>query len=168
MSPGRSSADAVSPVVGVMLMLAVTVMLAAVASTYAGGFSGGAEKSPQSSIQASPNLDLHRVYFEHNGGDPFMLSSINVVLRANDDKISLSAADAGGSKVRNFTEVGNANISNDTTIQAGDTFYIEGYDYGSGTGITFGSMDLKNNTRTTWLVVDRESGKTISTGSFYL
>jgi archaeal type IV pilus assembly protein PilA len=168
MSPRRNANDAVSPVVGVMLMLAVTVMLAAVASTYAGGFSGGSEKSPQSSIHVTPNLGLHRIYFEHNGGDPFMLSSINVVLRVNDNKTSLSAADAGGSKVRNFTEVGMLGSLNDTTIQAGDTFYIEGDDYGSGSGITFGSMVLTNNSRTTWLIVDRETGKTISMGSFYV
>jgi FlaG/FlaF family flagellin (archaellin) len=168
MCPRRNFADAVSPVVGVMLMLAVTVMLAAVASTYAGGFSGANDKSPQSSIQVNPNLDMHRIYFEHNGGDPFMLSSINIVLRANDNKTSLSLSDAGGSKVRNFTEVGNLNSVNDTTIKAGDTFYIEGNDYSSSTGIRFGSMVLMNNTKTTWLVVDRETGKTISMGSFYL
>jgi len=150
-----------------MLMLAVTVMIAAVVSTYAGGFSGGAEKSPQSSIRATPDLNLHRIYFEHNGGDPFMLSSINVVLRVNDNKTSLSSLDAGGSKVRNFTEVGNTGGSSDATIKAGDTFYIEGTDFGSGTGMQFGSMILTNNTKITWLVVDKETSKTISMGSFF-
>jgi FlaG/FlaF family flagellin (archaellin) len=151
-----------------MLMLAVTVMIAAIVSTYAGGFSGGAEKSPQSSIRVIPNLDLHRIYFEHNGGDPFMLSSIQIILRTGDNTTSLSANDAGGSKVKNFTEVGNSGNNSDTTIKAGDTFFIEGEDFGSGTGMKFGSMFLTNNTKITWLVVDKETSKTISMGSFYL
>jgi archaeal type IV pilus assembly protein PilA len=164
-SPARDRTDAVSPVVGVMLMLAVTVMIAAIVSTYAGGFSGGAEKSPQSSIRASPHLDQDRIYFEHNGGDPFMLSSIKLVLRANDDKTTLSA---GSSLVKNFTEVGNTGDNPDTTIQAGDTFFIEGEDWEDHTGMTFGGMTLKNNTKINWLVVDKETGKTISMGEFYL
>nr|WP_320160196.1 type IV pilin N-terminal domain-containing protein [uncultured Methanoregula sp.] len=167
MSRGRNYTDAVSPVVGVMLMLAVTIMIAAIVSTYAGGFSGGTEKSPQSSIRVTADSAHHRIYFEHNGGDPFMLSSINVVLRSEDNKTSLSAVDAGGSKVRNFTEVGNNGGSTDTTIQAGDTFYIEGMDDGS-QGMKFGSTILAKNSRITWLVVDKETGKTISMGSLYL
>ncbi|MDD5025540.1 MAG: type IV pilin N-terminal domain-containing protein [Methanoregula sp.] len=168
MRPGRNHADAVSPVVGVILMLAVTVMIAAIVSTYAGGFSGGAEKSPQSSIQATPNLDDHCIYFEHNGGDPFMINSIKIFLRAGDNTTSLSAHDTGSSKVLNFTEVGNSGGGSNTTIKTGDTFFITGRDFGSGTGIQFGSMVLMNNTPITWLIVDRETGKTISMGKFYL
>ena len=154
-----------------MLMLAVTVMIAAIVSTYAGGFSGSAEKSPQSSIRATPVLAQNnnpKIYFEHEGGDPFLLSSINVVLRSGDNEISLSANDAGGSKVQNFSEIGNSGGSSDTTIKAGDSFFIEGWDFGSGTGMQFGSMVLTNNTPITWLVVDKETGHTISRGKFYL
>lgn len=150
-----------------MLMLAVTVMVAAIVSTYAGGFSGGAEKSPQSSIRATPNLLQDRIYFEHNGGDPFMLSSVKVILRANDITTSLSVNDVS-TRVTAFKEVGNTGSSSDTTIQAGDTFYIEGDDYGSHSGITFGSMILTNNTRITWTIIDKETSKSLSMGSFYL
>jgi len=163
---GWTHADAVSPVVGVMLMLAVTIMVAAIVSGYAGGFSGGTDKAPQSSIRATHDPTAPRIYFEHNGGDPFLLSSVNVVLRANENKTTLSVIDAGN-RVKNFTEVGNADGANrDTTIQAGDTFFIEGT--GSGTEMKFGSMTLTNNTKITWLLVDRETSKTISMGSFYL
>jgi FlaG/FlaF family flagellin (archaellin) len=151
-----------------MLMLSVTVMIAAVVSTYAGGFSGGAEKSPQSTIRVTPDLDQHRIYFDHNGGDPFMLSSINVVLRSRDNKTSLSANDVDSSTLRAFEEVGSNGIGADTTVKAGDTFFIEGEGIGSGTGMKFGTMILTNNTRITWLVVDKATSKTISMGSFYL
>jgi FlaG/FlaF family flagellin (archaellin) len=166
--PGRDRAEAVSPVVGVMLMLAVTVMVAAVVSAYAGGFSGNTDKSPQSSIRAVPNLEKHMIYFEHNGGDPFMLSSVSVVLRENDNKTSVTLTDAWGSKVKGFSEVGNTASGNDTTIKAGDTFYIEGEDSGTGTGIQFGSMNLTPDNKITWLIVDKETSKTISMGSYYL
>ena len=164
----HDNASAVSPVVGVMLMLAVTVMVAAVVSTYAGGFSGGAEKSPQSSIRATPNLLQDRIYFEHNGGDPFMLSSVKVVLRANDNTTSFSVNDVGSNLVNVFTEVGNTGSTSDTTIQAGDTFFIQAANGDNQTWMKFGSMYLTNNTRITWLVVDKETSKSISTGSFYL
>jgi len=160
---------AVSPVVGVMLMLSVTVLIAAIVSTYAGGFTGGAEKSPQSSIKASPNLLHHRIYFEHNGGDPFMLSSVQVVLREHDNKTALSLIDAKSSRVQNFTEVGIEDLNTDTTIQAGDTFYIESVDWEAGDQwMTFGNLDLSPDQKITWLLVDKATGKTISTGSFYL
>ena len=127
------------------------MMIAAVVSTYVGGFSGGAEKSPQSTIRVTPNLGQDRISFEHDGGDPFMLSSVNVVLRANDNKTSLSLNDAGGSFVRKFEAVGSSGGNADTTIKAGDAFFIEGDDFGSRSGIQFGSMILTNNTKITGL-----------------
>jgi FlaG/FlaF family flagellin (archaellin) len=165
----RGDSDAVSPVVGVMLMLAVTVMLAAVVSTYAGGFSDGAEKTPQSSIRVTPHLNEHRIYFEHDGGDPFLLSSIHVILRSGDNQTSLSSSDAGGSRLKSFEEVGDhGSGTNDTTLMAGDTFYLEGEGADSNTGLKFGNMVLRNNTKITWLVIDRDTSKTISMGAFYL
>jgi len=41
---------AVSPVVGVMLMLVVTIIIAAVVSAFAGGMGSGIQKAPQASI----------------------------------------------------------------------------------------------------------------------
>jgi archaeal type IV pilus assembly protein PilA len=166
---GESSlTDGVSPVVGVMLMLAVTVMIAAIVSTYAGGITGGAEKSPQSSIRAAANTDLHRIYFAHNGGDPFTLRSVSVVLRSGDNKTSLSAFDAGSSRLRAFEEVGSSPGDSDTTIKAGDTFFLEGTDFNHGSGIQFGSMILTNTSKTSWLIVDHDTSKTISMGEFFL
>lgn len=42
---------AVSPVVGVMLMLVVTIIIAAVVSAFAGGMGSGTQKAPQASIE---------------------------------------------------------------------------------------------------------------------
>ncbi|MFA6332313.1 MAG: hypothetical protein WCX22_05120, partial [Methanoregula sp.] len=74
-----------------------------------------------------------------------------------------------GDRVRNFTEVGSSDTTYaDTTIQAGDTFYITAVDGDKKTWMKFGSMNLTPNSRITWLVVDKETSKTISMGSFYL
>lgn len=45
--------EAVSPVVGVMLMLVVTIVIAAVVSGFAGGLTGGAEKAPSLSMDVA-------------------------------------------------------------------------------------------------------------------
>jgi len=73
MRKGRTPTDdAVSPVVGVMLMLVVTIIIAAVVSGFAGGLVSTQEKAPQASIAISTgyvdgNFDIK---FEHMGGDP--------------------------------------------------------------------------------------------------
>lgn len=45
--------EAVSPVVGVMLMLVVTIIIAAVVSGFAGGLAGGTKTAPQAAIDVS-------------------------------------------------------------------------------------------------------------------
>lgn len=100
--------EAVSPVVGVMLMLVVTIIIAAVVSGFAGGLAGENQKAPQASIVASdfviknvidtnqsnrygqglarpdqgagnPAADIY-VLFEHKGGDALNLDMIEIYL----------------------------------------------------------------------------------------
>lgn len=71
---------AVSPVVGVMLMLVVTIIIAAVVSAFAGGLSGSQTKTPQASFQIKTGWDVkddgsvdtsaYDFAIEHMGGDP--------------------------------------------------------------------------------------------------
>ncbi len=56
--------DAVSPVVGVMLMLVVTIIIAAVVSGFAGGLVGGTKAAP------SASLDVKIYSLENYGGMP--------------------------------------------------------------------------------------------------
>jgi len=98
--------DAVSPVVGVMLMLVVTIIIAAVVSGFAGGLAGGVQSTPQASIVATEivvneaydavktNLDTGGadwsanpvvdkcsdvyIVFEHKGGDGINLNNIEI------------------------------------------------------------------------------------------
>ncbi|MDH7593160.1 MAG: type IV pilin N-terminal domain-containing protein [Methanomicrobiales archaeon] len=95
--------EAVSPVVGVMLMLVVTIIIAAVVSAFAGGLAGGTTKAPQASIVAKEIVvneaydainnntnpdpvsgkcsDVY-VVFEHMGGDGINLNDIEIHLGA--------------------------------------------------------------------------------------
>jgi FlaG/FlaF family flagellin (archaellin) len=93
--------EAVSPVVGVMLMLVVTIIIAAVVSAFAGGIAGEEIKTPQASIVAK-EIAINEAYdddtnnwapdpiagkcsdvyvvFEHVGGDPLNLNNIAIYL----------------------------------------------------------------------------------------
>lgn len=104
---------AVSPVVGVMLMLVVTIIIAAVVSAFAGGLSSDQSKAPQATLGVTPVLrDIqdtdttnwasdypsgfsvdNGLLFENKGGDSFALSDIDVQIQTQDTKISLGLDD---------------------------------------------------------------------------
>jgi len=63
--------DAVSPVIGVILMVAITVILAAVIAAFVFNLGGSQEKAPTASIVAANNPDSPSVdmKIQHKGGD---------------------------------------------------------------------------------------------------
>jgi hypothetical protein len=98
--------SAVSPVIGILLMLVVTIIIAAVVSGFAGGLASNQQKTPQASVSATsftingardtdtsttfgqgvpvPNndgtaADIY-VTFEHKGGDSFNLANVEMKL----------------------------------------------------------------------------------------
>lgn len=84
----RTDEHAVSPVVGVMLMLVVTIIIAAVVSAFAGGLSSGTEKPPQASINVKfmeddggmgPAYVDTKMVFEHLSGDPVLTKDVNII-----------------------------------------------------------------------------------------
>jgi len=86
----RTNDDAVSPVIGVMLMLVVTIIIAAVVSGFAGGFAEGAKATPQASIAVKTGygyniygteIDRNNfdISFEHLSGDPIPTKDIEII-----------------------------------------------------------------------------------------
>lgn len=75
--------DAVSPVVGVMLMLVVTIIIAAVVSGFAGGLATGKEKAPQVSLETHITLaegwTPTEITIKHLGGDPIYTKNVKLV-----------------------------------------------------------------------------------------
>jgi len=82
----RFEERAVSAVVGVMLMLVVTLIIASVVSAFAGGLWGNNEKAPVVTIQATivlndpGNLENNNITLTHLGGDPFQIRDIKLVV----------------------------------------------------------------------------------------
>jgi FlaG/FlaF family flagellin (archaellin) len=72
--------NAVSPVVAVMLMLVVTIIIAAVVSGFAGGLMQSKNKAPQANIQGvfHVNGSVNYVIMTHNGGDEIPTANAQV------------------------------------------------------------------------------------------
>ena len=80
------SGRAVSPVVGVMLMLVVAVVLAAVVNSFAGGLAGTQEKAPQASFDVKiRSMETTgwapEFVMKHLGGDPVDTDSVKLVTK---------------------------------------------------------------------------------------
>ncbi|MBP2133470.1 FlaG/FlaF family flagellin (archaellin) [Methanomicrobium sp. W14] len=72
---------AVSPVIGVMLMLAITIVVAATLSAFIGGASTGYEKTPQLSLDVvcDGSGDDFNLVFEHRSGDYLKTEDLKIV-----------------------------------------------------------------------------------------
>lgn len=76
----RKDDHAVSPVVGVMLMLVVVIVIAAIVSAFAGGAVSGTKKTPQASIAAEfSQTDGMKIF--HKGGDALNTQDISLVVK---------------------------------------------------------------------------------------
>lgn len=79
----RRNTNAVSPVVGVMLMLVVTIVIAAIVSAFAGGLQSNTQKTPNVQITAHYSQS-QGMWFENEGPDDLSTGSINVYVRCSD------------------------------------------------------------------------------------
>ena len=100
--------DAVSPVVGVMLMLVITIVIAAVVSAFAGGVLTDVEAPPQVTFSVtgvidkitdkdqtnaepdSPSKANNGIMFRHTGGDTLFLEDITVQLKSADTQMNFN------------------------------------------------------------------------------
>jgi FlaG/FlaF family flagellin (archaellin) len=173
--------SAVSPVVGVMLMLVVTIIIAAVVSAFAGGMAGHTSKAPQASIAATIVLPPagNQTVFAHNGGDAFDLKDIKVMFQSQDTKTTLTmndlnvvVGDYNTPKCIQFRKLGDT--TGTTIIKPGDSFVITGVDnldydsYGTPHTLAYGSFTMTANTKVSWTILDKASGNTIATGTVIL
>lgn len=70
----------VSPVVGVMLMLVVTIVIAALVSAFAGGFGSSEVKTPQATISGTFSQS-HGLTFTHTGGEGMTTGNLLIQIR---------------------------------------------------------------------------------------
>jgi FlaG/FlaF family flagellin (archaellin) len=164
------TSDAVSPVVGVMLMLVVTIIIAAVVSAFAGGMADGTDKAPQATIEATPVIQsikdtdttnyvpdypagftaANGIEFEHKGGSSFSLNDIKFttesssgvtgIISAADELPSSTCLPEGITDGGYFLKVANKTLV-DKTISPGDKFMVYADNcYITTSGTTPGSM----------------------------
>jgi flagellin-like protein len=104
--------DAVSPVIGVILMVAITVILAAVIAAFVFGM-GPPEQAPQASIRASAADigDNATIKLEHQGGDQISFTSSRTTVSISGNTTTEGAA--------------TYDVTGDTAnFDAGDVMYI--------------------------------------------
>jgi len=75
------SLEATSPVIGVMLMLVVTIIVAAAVSAYAGGMVSDQEETPtaQLDVQLKTEGSYPKLVITHHGGDPLDTSELKII-----------------------------------------------------------------------------------------
>lgn len=108
-----NSDDAVSPVVGVMLMLVVTIVIAAVITAFATGTVSDAPSSPSVMLEIS-NPSGSGFDIVHKGGDALTLSNIEISVE------SVGGYDNG--MVRFYS----IPLNNDYVIQRGTSLSVPG------------------------------------------
>lgn len=106
----------VSPVIGVILMVAITVILAAVIGTFVLDLGQSAGQSaPQSSLAVSVDTANNNVTIEHQGNDGLVDSETRVILRNDTHSLTFPANDTD-----NRFEVGDRMVinSSDSTLSS--------------------------------------------------
>jgi flagellin-like protein len=144
---------AVSPVIGVILMVAITVILAAVIGTFVLGLG---DQVSQTTPQASFSFDYDRnagandtLTIAHNGGD---------TLDANEVNVTVSGAENATRSSYNWAE---APLDGSSSVSAGSTVTLDG-DIVSG-GDT---LDLRSATvRVVWQAAEGDSSAQLGTWS---
>ena len=70
--------DAVSPVIGIMLMLVVTIIIAAVITGFATDLSKDTDKAP--TVLFDVQYENGKIMLKHKGGDPIRLQDMQMVV----------------------------------------------------------------------------------------
>ena len=152
--------EAVSPVVGVMLMLVVTLIIAGVVSAFGGGLVSTSGATPQASISSSITYDDSLV-LQHKGGDTIMSSAIDIKTKIDAGTFADMIKDV---PLKNSTlaRTGDS-LVNATSFQTGDVLSIPYSDL-------FG-LDMYNKPQAqkgdvvTVTILDKNSGKQIASST---
>jgi flagellin-like protein len=139
---------AVSPVIGVILMVAITVILAAVIGTFVLGLGDQiSQTTPQASFsfdyQAGDDSTNDTLTIAHNGGDTLDANEVNVTI-------------SGGTNVSNGPFNWNDDLGGGSSVSAGSAVTLDGTNTGNGAG--GGSFVLNDATvRVVWQAAEGDS-----------
>ncbi len=122
----RKNDNAVSPVVGVMLMLVVTIIIAAVVSAYAGGLGKTEQKPPTASIECHITNDGTW------GGSGFQITVLSVSEAINTKDLKLVTSWKASDGTTNSTTITGPNPTAGNTHTTGKTAYHSPLGFGPG------------------------------------
>ena len=134
--------DAVSPVIGVILMVAITVILAAVIATFVLGLGDSVSNSaPQATFEFSPDDNTITM----NGGDEITASGIKITFEgkspSDQDTSGTNELEVGSSStITAGTLIYDGNNDGDHTFTEDDTIRII-WDGGEGNSAVIGSYN---------------------------
>ncbi|HJJ42433.1 MAG TPA: type IV pilin [Methanocorpusculum sp.] len=153
--------EAVSPVVGVMLMLVVTIIIAAIVAAFAGGIVGDMDKPTNAIIKLdsyniTDNGKIDEMVFIHKGGEKLDVnkSTLSVTYNYTTNKTLFE----------NIVKLGDNNFlsENHGFLTAGDILNIT---YPVGEGIpTIGDYEMAPGLTFDWAIIDG-SGNVIAKGT---
>lgn len=123
--------EAVSPVVGVMMMLVVTIIIAAVVSAFAGSSMDSQHKAPQATIQGKFSIGTGMEII-HMGGDALATNDLVFTVRnspvfgTNLEQVTAQTIDKtiivdGKGRPLDYGD----GSTNSTSFKSGDTLYID-------------------------------------------
>jgi len=92
---------AVSPVIGVILMVAIVVILAAVIAAFVFGITPGTEAAPHASLAVEASATTPKILIEHSSGDPIVLADTSVIVTPDISDPTSNIKNCG-----NMTEIG--------------------------------------------------------------
>jgi len=120
--------EAVSPVIGVLLMLTLTLIIAAIVNSYAGGLMETDTKAPSVTLQAKYYQNGTGMEIRHISGDPLPTGSVKVVVKPSDTMGKSATQYSSIVNKSNITNVyGNQSWSNGiTSLRPGEINYILG------------------------------------------
>jgi flagellin-like protein len=156
----------VSPVIGVILMVAITVILAAVI----GGFvlqlgSGVGDAAPQASIGVSDtNFANDSIELRHSGGDTIEWADTNVILEVTGSADNTVRWDSPNSDALSTGQ--RATIYTDGSASPKITLNTETNKTVTDTNVS--AFPLEDNDKVTLTLIDRPSGEIISESEFRL
>lgn len=123
----KKNEDAVSPVIGVILMVAITVILAAVIAAFVFGMSGNISKTKVVASTVSRLNSTHVTVTYQGGQDAGTLQGINWTVNEAPATLSIGGtSNAGGIQDSPASSTGILNIGASATITAGTNSHLVG------------------------------------------
>jgi len=150
----KHSENGVSPVVGVMLMLVVTIIIASVVSAFAGGLWGNTDKAPVVTIQAT--IVPENITLTHIGGDPFLIKDVKLIVSNDSYSMTFTNTSVSAPLTKKAFSVDDSSPATGL-IRPGDRF----------TGGNATTSYFVPGEEYKWSLIHILSQKTIATGKVY-